>query len=478
MHPAAHVVRFYETDVFLLDAVATFCAEAILADDAAIVVATAEHRAGIAERLRARGLLDETDRHDAYLPLDAAEMLSRFLVNGDVDAARFTEAIGGIISRAGEGGRRVRVFGEMVALLVADGLPAAAIRLEELWNDLQLAAQAHRTPGFVLFCAYPMDHFGGKAQQELFSAVCAAHSEVVPAESFTALPTENDRLRGIAELQQKAKWLEDEIAQRQRAEERLRRALVAEHEARLDAEAALRVRDEFLSVAAHELRNPLACLTLNAQVALRRMSHNEHLDPARTEDSLRSICGQATRLSRLLDRLLDASRFQAEDLTLHLQRRPTDLTALVTEAVKNARSRSNRHPIALQAPSSLTAWIDPLRLEQVLANLLDNAVKHSPPGEPIAVTLSQPTPDTLELTVSDGGAGIPIEARDQIFERFFQARPDDATQGLGLGLYVSRQIIELHGGQIRAEFPPRGGTRFVATLPVGIEALAVSHAAD
>jgi signal transduction histidine kinase len=94
------------------------------------------------------------------------------------------------------------------------------------------------------------------------------------------------------------------------------------------------------------------------------------------------------------------------------------------------------------------------------------------------VTLSLPTPGTIALTVSDRGVGIPIEARDRIFERYFQARSDDATRGLGLGLYVSQQIVELHGGQIRADFPADGGTRFVVTLPVGNEALAVSHAAD
>ncbi|HYN88964.1 MAG TPA: sensor histidine kinase, partial [Ardenticatenaceae bacterium] len=115
---------------------------------------------------------------------------------------------------------------------------------------------------------------------------------------------------------------------------------------------------------------------------------------------------------------------------------------------------------------------------QVIANLLDNAIKHSPHGEPIVVALSQPTPGTLKLTVGDRGVGIPIEARDRIFERFFRARADDATQGLGLGLYVSRQIVELHGGKIEAEFPAEGGTHFVVTLPVGSEALAVSHAAD
>jgi signal transduction histidine kinase len=478
MHPVEHVVRLYETDAFLLDSVATFCGDAILAGGVAIFVATAEHREGIADRLRARGLFDDACPHESYIELDAAETLSRFMVNGEVDAARFMEVIGGIVSRAGEGGRQVRVFGEMVSVLVADGNPTAAVRLEELWNDLQV--QAHPTHAFSLFCAYPMYHFAGEAQRELFSAVCAAHSQVVPAESFTALPSSNDRLRGIAELQQKAKWLEEEIAQRQLAEERLRVALAAEHEARLDAEAALHVRDEFLSTAAHELRNPLACLSLHAQVALQWLSHNEHLDlqAARTEHSLRSICGQAARLSRLLDRLLDVSRLEADYPTLHLQRRPTDLTALVALEVINTQARSDGHQITLQAPQSLTAWVDPIRLEQVLANLLDNAIKHSPHGEPIVVTLSQPMSDTLELTVSDRGVGIPIEARDRIFERFFQARSDDATRGLGLGLYVSRKIVELHRGQIRADFSPDGGTRFVVTLPVGVEALVASHAAD
>ena len=133
----------------------------------------------------------------------------------------FMEVIGGVISRAAESGRPVRVFGEMVSLLVADGHPAAALRLEELWNDLQ----AHLAHAFSLFCAYPMDHFGGEAHQELFSDVCAAHSQVVPAESYMALPTANERLRAIAGLQQKAESLETEIAERQRAEERLRRAL-------------------------------------------------------------------------------------------------------------------------------------------------------------------------------------------------------------------------------------------------------------
>ena len=130
MHAAEHVVRFYETDAFLLDEVAAFCADAILTDGAALVVATPEHRAGVVDRLWSRGLLDATATQDTYHSLDAAETLSQFMVDGEVDAERFMQVIGGTISRVAEGGRRVSAFGEMVSLLVADGQPAAALHLE------------------------------------------------------------------------------------------------------------------------------------------------------------------------------------------------------------------------------------------------------------------------------------------------------------------------------------------------------------
>jgi signal transduction histidine kinase len=463
MPASEHVVRFYEADEALLDAVATFCGDALLAGDVAIVIATAEHRAGIAERMRTHGLLDAADSQERYLALDAAETLSHFLVDGKVDAASFAQVVGAIVSRAAEHGREVKIFGEMVALLIEQGNLAAAVHLEELWNEL---GQTH---AFSLLCAYPMAGFSGEARGELFRNVCGTHAHVIPAESYLSLPTADGRLRAIAELQQKAQSLQDEIAERQRVEDRLEAALAAEQAARRESEDALHVRDEFLSIAAHELRNPLASLSLHVQVALRRLGHDEHVDAARTERSLQAISEQATRLSHLLDRLLDVSRLDAGQLTL--ERRLTDLAILVEQAVASARVKTDRHLITLERPAKLFAEVDPLRLKQVLTNLLDNAVKYSPHGEPIVVILSQPAPGRAELTVVDHGIGIPLEARARIFERFFQARADDTSQGLGLGLFVSRQIVELHGGQIRVEFPRHGETRIVVSLPTDMKTI-------
>jgi signal transduction histidine kinase len=108
-----------------------------------------------------------------------------------------------------------------------------------------------------------------------------------------------------------------------------------------------------------------------------------------------------------------------------------------------------------------------MRLEQVLTNLLDNAIKYSPEGTEVEVTLAPVESDMVELTVRDHGSGIPVENREQLFQRFYQAHANGHQGGMGLGLYISRQIVELHGGTIDAEFPTDGGTRFVVRLPQG-----------
>jgi two-component system sensor histidine kinase KdpD len=112
------------------------------------------------------------------------------------------------------------------------------------------------------------------------------------------------------------------------------------------------------------------------------------------------------------------------------------------------------------------AMVDGLRLEQVVTNLVDNAIKYSPEGSPVEVSLDLATPETAEIAVRDHGGGIPTDRRAAIFQRYYRAHADTYQSGLGLGLYISRQIVELHGGTISAEFPDDGGSRFVVRLPL------------
>jgi excisionase family DNA binding protein len=459
MGPAEHFVQLYDTDTCLLDAVADFLGAGLRAGDAGIAIATTAHLAGIAERLQAAGLDTTAARASGqYVELDAAETLARFMVAGAPDRERFATVVGSVVERAAANGRGVRAFGEMVALLAADGQHEATVALETLWNDL------HRRHAFALFCAYPMEGLGGEAGAALLEHVCAEHSRTIPTESYTALPTADRRLREIAALQQKAQSLRAEIAERQRAEARLREALEAERAAREAAERALRLRDEFLSVAAHELKTPLASLSGQAQLALRRLAREGQLDPERSNQALRTITTQAHKLGRLVNQLFDVSRLESGKLAL--ERQPTDLAALVDQAVSNARARGSEHALAVAAPPSLVALVDPLRVEQVLTNLLDNAIKYSPDGGPIEVRLARLDDAVVELTVRDRGLGIPPERRAAIFERFYQGHEEQHRSGLGLGLYVCRQIVDLHGGVIAVEFPADGGTRFVVRLPI------------
>ena len=189
-------------------------------------------------------------------------------------------------------------------------------------------------------------------------------------------------------------------------------------------------------------------------------------DPG-AQRQLETIDREAGKLARLVDQLLDVSRIQEGRLSL--DRRPADLVDLVEDVAAVARWRTERHEIAVSRPSRLQAVVDALRLEQVLVNLLDNAMRYSPDGGRIELTLSEPEPSTVEIAVRDHGSGTPTEKRARIFERFYQAHTEDYASGMGLGLYISRQIVELHAGTIRAEFPEDGGTRFVIHVPCDSE---------
>jgi hypothetical protein len=204
----SHSVQFYEDDAVLLEGLSRFIGSALGSGDAAVVVATKAHRDELARLLRARGLnVALAKSQGRYVSLDAAETLSKILTGGWPDAARLTAVLGGVLARAAASGNhpRVAVFAEMVALLSAQGRHEAAIRLEQLWNDLS------HTHSFHLHCAYPIDSFRQADEAESLERICAEHARVIPAESYTSLTTDEERLRAVTLLQQRAQALETEI---------------------------------------------------------------------------------------------------------------------------------------------------------------------------------------------------------------------------------------------------------------------------
>jgi signal transduction histidine kinase len=242
---------------------------------------------------------------------------------------------------------------------------------------------------------------------------------------------------------------------------------------RAGEERKVQERDEFLGVAAHELRTPITSLQLSVQFLLRQIERGFSPGSVELSRALMTVGDQSTKLTRLVSQLLDNVRLDAD--RLQIERQPVDIAALVTSVVAEVRRITGRADIHLvTAPAD--ADVDPLRLEQVIRNLLDNAVKFSPQGGDIEVRAGTSGPGHVAIVVRDHGVGVPPERRPGLFQRY--QHMEGSPGGLGLGLYVSRQIVERHGGQIEAEFPEDGGTRIVVTLPIATAAPEVVAAGE
>jgi PAS domain S-box-containing protein len=223
-HEGSHSVQFYKDDSVLLEDLNGFIGTALMAGNSAIVVATRVHREGLSRLLSTQGIdVNLAAKQGRYIALDAYETLSKFMVNDVPDETLFKKLIGNVLSLATSAAQNEAapaVFGEMVALLWQDGKTEAAIRLEQLWNDL---AKTHQ---FHLRCAYPMSNFNRAELSEPFLRVCEAHSLVVPSEGHSVLKSDQERLQDVANLEQKLEALTGEMALRV-SEERFRHLVEA-----------------------------------------------------------------------------------------------------------------------------------------------------------------------------------------------------------------------------------------------------------
>lgn len=272
----------------------------------------------------------------------------------------------------------------------------------------------------------------------------------------------------LADLYRKSRQLEELNHElERRVEERtaeLEASMASERAARIAAEAATQVREEFLSVAAHELKTPLTGLRATTQIMMRKLRRSDVEIPDWLGKGLHSVEQQTERLARLVEQLLNITRLDQDKFSI--ARPATDVTALTRHIVAAFNARTTRHHIVLDAEPGLVADVDPEGIEQVLSNLLDNALKYSPAGGRVDVEVKRETDDCVRIAVRDHGIGIPADKRGAIFERFYQAHSDEHRSGLGLGLYISRRIIKQHDGEITVEYPSDGGTRFVVRLPM------------
>lgn len=255
------------------------------------------------------------------------------------------------------------------------------------------------------------------------------------------------------------------------AQELAARAALAVENAKLhrDARAALHTRDEFFSIASHELKNPLAALMLQLKLLQRelRRSSNRPAPPEVIAAKVDAAERNAGRIGELVQELLDTTRIRAGKL--ELRRELIDLGIMVRDAVTRIEPEAQqaKTAISVQTIADVTGWWDRSRLEQVIVNLLTNAVKYGS-GQPISVSVSR-ADGAACFVVHDGGIGVPAEDQERIFEAFERGKSLEGSKmtGLGLGLYISRKIVEAHGGKITLKSEPGYGSTFTVKLPPG-----------
>ncbi len=250
------------------------------------------------------------------------------------------------------------------------------------------------------------------------------------------------------------------------AEDLAHRVALAVDNARLyhEVQEAVHIRDQFLSIASHELKTPLTSLLGYARL-LQSTTEDTALSE-RARRGVRIIAEQSDRLNQLICALLDISRIRMGRLSI--EQKPVDLVALTRRVVQETQIVLERHTLQLQASDEeLIVEGDTLRIEQVLQNLIQNAIKYSPRGGPVHVQLERQQ-EGIRLLVIDQGIGIPPEALSQMFQPFYRAPSVEHQQisGIGIGLYVVKEIVTLHGGSVDVESQENEGSTFIVWLPL------------
>jgi two-component system, OmpR family, sensor histidine kinase KdpD len=235
-----------------------------------------------------------------------------------------------------------------------------------------------------------------------------------------------------------------------------------------DAEVLRRadeLKSALLGAVSHDLRTPLASII--ASVGSLRQTDVRWTDAER-EQFLADIEQEADRLTRIVGNLLDLSRMESG--TLHPERSWYDIAALIDDVLGRLRPITRGHRVEASIPDDLPpVSLDYVEIDQVLTNLIENAVRHTPVGSRILISASASGTD-VTIEVSDDGPGIALDTIDRLFQPFFRGAPSRSPRGTGLGLAVARGLVEAHGGRISVQNRPNGGAMFRFTLPIGAAA--------
>jgi PAS domain S-box-containing protein len=523
---ALHAVQHCDDGGFVARSAALFLGTGIAAGEAALVIATEAQCAELEKELAALGHDVASARSEGrYVELEAARTLAALMRDGLPDAERFAEIVAKPLRRALAGRPAARVYGAMVTLLAAERNVAGVRRLESLWDALvrelplavrcpysarsleadaavdqealaRLAAIVETSDDAIVsknldgivtsWNASAERIFGWKAEEMIGSSILRIIPPERRDESQRILSTirngervshfETERVRkdgvrihisvtvspirdGSGRIVGASKIARD-VTERRRLETEREALLALAQRACADAQAANSIKDEFLATLSHELRNPLS--------AVRSAVVSARLEPRERERALDLACRQVDQLSRLVDDLLDLSRIHQG--RVRLNKREVGVDEILARAAETTRfvieERGHRLRVT-PPPAGVRVEGDPVRLEQIVVNLLTNAAKYTPPGGRIEV-VGERVGDEAVIRVRDNGEGIAPAELARVFDLFVQGHrtPARAPGGLGIGLTVVRSLVALHGGHVAAHSEGLGkGAEFVVSLP-------------
>jgi len=314
-------------------------------------------------------------------------------------------------------------------------------------------------------CSVLLYDSGGRLVERAISGAAPAE----PARRVDSFLRIGPRVLGVLRVTQRAPDGPFTAAEHERLEMIASQVVLALERARLVEEASQaramaeseRVKAALLSSVSHDLRTPLAVIK-GAMTDL--LDESVDWDLATRRDLLAAVDQETDRLNRLVGNLLEMSRIEAG--APHPARSAHDIGDLVADVLSRMQAQLSTHPVTCDIPADLPPVpISYTQIDQVLTNLLENAVKYTPPATPIAIQVAAKT-DHLQVMVEDRGPGIPAGMNERIFEKFVRAvGPERHAAGSGLGLAICRGIVAMHGGRIWVENLPTGGARFVFTLP-------------
>ena len=443
-----HAVQFYSDESILLTQLARLVGGAIGSGDGALVIATEPRRAMLRQRLTALSVDSQSaaDR-GRYVLLDARNTLEKFLRGGAPDESLFTATLGPLLQQLSRPNQneasRITAYGEMVALLWAEGKPEAAVKLEQLWNEL-----AKDYPLFLL-CSYPLNRFDMASHADFFRRICSEHSDVVPGENYTRLVSEGERLREIACYQQKAQALEREVAERQRVEAALlagREELEKSHE---DLERKVAERTRALRQTETQLRELSGRLLTLRDEERRRLARELHDSTGQILAAIQLNLGMVIDQNGAgLDAAVLAKLNEASDLSDRAIQEVRTLSYLLHPPMLDEAglfhaldwyvegfSRRSGITVDLDLPAVSVRLSQELEIAifRIVQEGLTNVHRHS--GSRKAGVCLEMGKQFISLTIEDAGKGFPIGE-------------SGGTKKLGVGIRGMRERVLQLGGTL------------------------------